>query len=605
MRIETDGIRRDADAFRFSFDGEEVTAYPGETVASALIAAGIYDLRRTREGRHRGVFCGMGVCGECRVLVDGHSRRACMEAAQSGARVERHPALLTPPPHTEEPSPPAWEELTADVLVIGAGPAGLTAARTAARAGLDVLLIDERTYPGGQYFKQPAPDFTVDEAAIDSQYIEGRTVIAEARAEGVRFQPATTVWGAFADKRIAALGADGNLMIRAERLVLSPGAYERALPVPGWTLPGVMTTGAAQTLIRAYQTAPGRRVLIAGNGPLNLQVAHELARAGHEPVAVAELADPPWRRSPWAAAVMVLASPGLAVTGLRQLMALGTRKVPIHYRHVLTRLDGDTRVRRATVARIDAGGRPIEGSERSYEVDAVAMNYGFLAQSELARALGCEFEYEEPEGVLRAIREADGKTSVPDVYIAGDGGGAGGARIALVQGELAALAMIRDLNPSHAVSRHRLRRLHRELARHRQFQKALWKVFGATYPGISLSTNETLLCRCEEVERRRLDQALSRGRCTLASLKKATRIGMGHCQGRYCAPLVSARIGQLEEGHQVRAEDFFAPRPPTKPVCIGRVAAPYGNPLIPTDINSESRPATGEFPKNGFAKPES
>ncbi|MEP6812478.1 MAG: FAD-dependent oxidoreductase, partial [Actinomycetota bacterium] len=169
-------------------------------------------------------------------------------------------------------------ELAPDVLVVGAGPAGLAAAVAAAEAGADVVLLDERPKLGGQYFKQPSDGLTFDESQLDPQYRAGRDLIARVRTLGVRVLGATQVWAAFERDEILATDAAMSYALRPRRLVLATGAYERGVPLPGWTLPGFTTTGAAQTLLRSYAVVPGRRVLVSGNGPLNVQVAAELVR---------------------------------------------------------------------------------------------------------------------------------------------------------------------------------------------------------------------------------------------------------------------------------------------------------------------------------------
>ena len=187
---------------------------------------------------------------------------------------------------------------TPDILVLGGGAGGLNAAAAAARAGAKVLLVDERPEPGGQFYKQPlAIPALAEEIAGDGQFAGGRALIAEAVAAGVEMRRGVQIWGAFEPLDLMIFDGQASRLCRPKRLIVAAGAYERALPLPGWTLPGVMTTGAAQTLLRSYRVLAGRRVLLAGNGPLNIQVALELARAGAEVLAVVELAPKP---GPWA-----------------------------------------------------------------------------------------------------------------------------------------------------------------------------------------------------------------------------------------------------------------------------------------------------------------
>ncbi len=566
MRIATPGIERVGGPFGLRFEGRAIAAWPGESIAAALIANDIADFRIATEGDRRGVYCGMGVCGECRVIVDGRVLRACMTAAEPGQDIRRATAEAEPGVAPQAAARPA---IAPDLLIVGAGPAGLSAACVAARAGLTVVVADERAQAGGQYYKQPGHGFAVEPGRIDAQFAEGRQLVAAAVDAGAEIMPGATLWAA----SVSPEGAlevhfllDGAAMVaRPRRLILAMGAYEKPWPVPGWTLPGVMTSGAAQTLLRAYQVAPGRRVLVAGNGPLNLQVARELQRAGVEVVALAEQAPAPGVAQLGAALRMARASSRLFGIGVAQLAALRLAGGRIHYGHVLTGAVGKNCVERASIARISSSGLVVPGSEQSFDVDAVCLGYGFAPQTEAARALGCAF-VTGPGGEVVAIRDQDGRSSLPNVFIAGDGGGLGGARVALAQGELAGLAASEDLGG--LLDRAGRAAARRRLASDQAFQRALWSLFAPAGPFQSTDPN-TLLCRCERVSAGRIDALIAGGETSLGGLKRAGRVGMGACQGRYCTAVLARRLpGQASDESAA-----FAPRSPFKPVPIASIVA--------------------------------
>lgn len=580
MRISSSGIERASERIEFTFEGKAIAAYPGESLAAALIAADIATFRKTRTSASRGPFCGMGVCGECRVLVNGSPVRACMEPARAGADVKIAPAFAPADGHmTEAPAANNWNEISTDVLVVGGGPAGLAAARVAAAAGLDVLVVDERRKPGGQYFKQPAEGFRIDESRVDAQFAEGMRLLRAAREAGAKIVSNATVWGAFAPDVIAAVIEGRTQLIRARRLILATGAYERAVPVPGWTTPGVMTTGAAQTFLRAYQVAPGRRILIAGNGPLNLQVAHELTRAGAEVVALVETAAAPFLSAPGAVLSMALTAPGLLAAGLRQTLGLRLQGVRMMYRHALVGVEGNDRVTRASVAKIDATGRTVAGTRQSFDVDAVCVNYGFLPQNELARALGCAFHFDPRTATFAAQRNDDGRSSLHGVFIVGDAGGMRGARVALAQGALAGAAVAADLGRGPVD----IAQWQQELRTHQRFQDALWQLFTAPPLITQLADPATLICRCEEVARGTIEDRLDRQARTFGTIKRTTRLGMGHCQGRYCSTLCADLLRE-RTGSESSADDFFAPRAPAKPVALAQLAGDAGAEPAAVDI---------------------
>lgn len=554
MRVTLPGVQRAGSGFGLLFEGRTIRAFPGETVAAALLSAGEPVLRQTASGDPRGIWCGMGVCGECTMLIDGVARRTCMTAAAPGQRVEPLPArahAAAQPAHT-------LAHHSCDLLVIGGGPAGLSAALAARAAGLSVILVDERAKPGGQYFKQPGAGMVIDAPQLDGQFAAGRVLISQVVASGAMLWPESLAWHAALDDegvQVAVTTPDGPASVRARRLVVASGAMERAWPVPGWTLPGVMTTGAAQTLLRGSANAPGRQVLIAGNGPLNLQLACELLGAGINVVGVVEQAPRPGLGKLGALANMLASHAGLAATGAAQLARLALAGVPLLFGHVVTRVTGTDRAERVAVAPATGG------AERWFDVDALCIGAGFQPQAELARALGCALA----DDGRSVVRDDSGRTSINAVFVAGDGGGLGGAVAAQAQGWLAGAAAARDLIGAlpPALARQDMM-ARRDLARARRFQRGLWQIFAPAGAAKPPATPDTLVCRCEGVTMAGIDALVAAGETDIGAIKRATRLGMGRCQGRYCAPLLADRVG---------GGDLFAPRPPFKPVTIAAIAA--------------------------------
>lgn len=565
----------------FRFEGQEIPISDGTTIAAALIRAGELSLRHTSLGGCRGLFCGMGVCNECLVAVDGRpGQRACMTQARAGMSVTRQPAR--PSLATEDPPAPRFDVARSaiaerehtresDLLVVGGGPAGLTAAALAAEQGLDVVLIDERAKLGGQYFKQPTGGAGAAGPPPDAQFAAGSTLIRRVMDAGVDVRTGVQVWGAFAADDISAIAPDGRWRYRARALLLAPGAYERGLPLPGWTLPGVMTTGAAQTLWRSYGTAPGRRILISGNGPLNMQVAAELARSGATVVCLAELARPGDPRRVLPLARMAIADPGRIREGVRYRATLARARVPVVYGSAVVRVEGVEQAESAVVMEIDDEGRPRPGTERRLEVDAVCMGFGFIPSTELARALGCRHEHSAAAGHLVTVVDERGATSQERVWVIGDGAGIRGAWHAQAQGVLAALDAARALGIAiDSSARRHERSAQAALARSRRFQSALADAFRARLPDERIATAETCLCRCEGVTRAAVERALGDAPGHVGAVKRATRAGMGPCQGRYCAPVIAAMVAR-RSGEPLGELSGFAPAPPAKPVPIGEM----------------------------------
>jgi NADPH-dependent 2,4-dienoyl-CoA reductase/sulfur reductase-like enzyme len=527
---------------KLTFDGTPVEAHEGDTIAAALARAGVAALGGRRDGSARGVFCGMGVCQECIVTVNGiASRRACMEVVADGMVVASQDyAPVLPPPSSVVARAVAVER--PQVLIVGAGPAGLAAALAASDCGAQVTLLDERAKPGGQYFKQ-----RVRGESVDDQMREGRELIAKVAASRVTLLSDATAWGAFGPREIAATVGGDERVFAPERLVLATGVYERGVPMPGWTLPGCMTTGAAQTLLRAYGVAPGRRVVVAGNGPLNFQLAAELVAAGIEVVALVEASRP--RLASLARAAY--ASPQLIAKGLGYLARLRRARVPIHYESAVVAAHGVSRVASCTLARLDV--------RTALDADAVCVGHGFLPSNEIARALGCRHTV-DADGRLCTIVDADGLTSLANVYAIGDAVALRGAQVARSQGLITGCAVARSLG--FAVPQ--VARAKRERARHLASQRALWQLFAPAVRN-QFASASTIVCRCENVTCGAVESAIASGATTLGAVKRRTRAGMGRCQARYCESIVAAML----PAGAARDERFaFAPRVPVKPVRI-------------------------------------
>ncbi len=552
-----------------TFDGTPVAARRGETIAAALTAAGVRDFRRTAGGSARGLFCGMGVCQECLVDVDGRAnRRACMTPVTGPMTIRSgspRQAIAAP-----NPDPVQTKSFTAepDILVVGAGAAGLSAAIAAAEAGCNVVVLDERPAPGGQYYKQPASIYrTPGSIDTDRQFEGGRLLIERALKAGVQIVSGAEVWGAFEPREVTALTPDGAATYRPERLIVATGAYERALPVPGWTLPGVMTTGAAQTLLRSYRTLPGKRVLIAGNGPLNMQVGAELARAGAEVVGIAEASDLSRSRI-LSLGAMALASPDLCREGMGYLAELRRQGIPLYRGAILLRVDADEDGLRATLGTWRDG---TAHAAREVTADAICMGYGFMPSNEILRLLGARHDYDSGRGQLTTRRDDLCRTTVEGVFAVGDCCGLGGARAAIEDGIIAGLtaaAEIRDAGQEHT---RLVEAAQKRRRRQRRFQKALWTFFAAPRLTTELCDPDTLICRCEEVSHGMLAGSLDDEPEDIGSLKRCTRAGMGRCQGRYCAPNLAAMIA-AQTGRPLDERSFFAPRPPIKPVTVSDIA---------------------------------
>jgi hypothetical protein len=270
---------------------------------------------------------------------------------------------------------------------------------------------------------------------------------------------------------------------------------------------------------------------------------------------------------------MLALAPDLIRDGLGYQRTLRTAGVPTLYGTALVRAEGDRRVERATVSRIDDAGRPVAGSERRFDVDAVCMGYGFLSSTELSRAAGCRHAFDARQGQLVPVTDERGRTSLDGVWAVGDGAGVAGARVARALGTLAALEVVRSLDGTPGTELLALeRRARRAHWKARRFQDALWKIYRAPRLSDQLAEDSTLLCRCESVSRGVVEAAVADQIEHVGALKRATRAGMGGCQGRYCGTIL-ADMSNRRSGGTVGEFSLFSPSAPIKPTRIGALAA--------------------------------
>ncbi len=480
-----------------SLDGRPTVAEPGETVAVALARAGRDAFATSISGEPRGPLCGMGICHECRVTIDGERHRlACLTPCAEGMRIGD-----TLPPM----APRARLVESCEVLVIGGGPAGLAAASAAHQAGADVLLLDEQPALGGAIGKRPDP------ASI-----------------GFRVRSATRVVAALPGALLAE-DERSALQVRYRRLILATGARELFLPIPGWTLPGAMGAGALQLLAKGGWPVAGKRVLLGGTGPLLLAAAAGLKQRGARVIGVAELA-PRARINRFALGLW--RQPGKLAQAARLSFALAG--VPLWTGSFVRRIDGEGKVASATVS--------VRGKERTLACDLVGTGFGLVPNLELPALLGCATD----EGRVRVDELC--RTSVNEVFCAGEGTQIGGADKSIIEGRIAGLCAAGREGDARRLLPRRRRAL--------DFAHELERCYPAPARWDHLQ-DDTIVCRCEDVRWGALRDAAD-----FRSARLHTRVGMGACQGRVCG----AALAILKGFSRTEA------RPPASPARLETLA---------------------------------
>lgn len=474
-------------------------------------------------------------------------------------------------------SAPGRQSAGFDLIIIGAGPAGVSAALTAAEQGLRVVVIDEQHDLGGQIFRQPPAAFQgPPNSAFESNPFGKPMLDAARRSSQVQWRFGTTAWGVFRTTahpgvRVAISRDDGAALIDGAALLIATGAYDLPVAFPGWTLPGVMSAGGVQTLMKSQFLRPGQRFVLAGSHPLLLLVADLLLKSGAQVAEVAFARPAPgladmlshWRALPGHFAPLKEAA--------RALLNLRRQRVPIRFGTLITRAEGEQQVQRVTLSRVTPMWEPVAGSERSLEADTLVVGYGLLASSELARQAGCAMQWKPAEGGWTVVHDEQMRTSQSRIFVAGEPAGVGGAELAAIEGRIAALQATLDLcGPGSASLTSRLRQAQRARQRALHFGKAVQRFFEPRLDALArLATPDTTLCRCEEVTAGAIHAFLADNphACDVNSVKLACRSGMGYCQGRYCQHGVAQLLAQTR-GKDVAELGAFTARAPVKPVTV-------------------------------------
>lgn len=462
---------------------------------------------------------------------------------------------------------------TFDLAIIGAGPAGLEAALSASATGVSTVVVDSFPQAGGQYYKSLPSAFKP--LKISRQEMEGFRLAEKLKGSAVERVFNALVWGIFEEETrdgwtVCMDGPDAPKRLRARNLILAGGAYDTSAAFPGWTLPGVMTCGAALILLKNQCLAPFHRVLVTGSGPLLLSVGAHLIDAGVQVACICE--------ANRIKADAVLYAPtalkewGHLEEGARYLTRLVRTATPYKMGWSVTEVRGQERVEEAVIARLGKGGVPVPGTSKTLEVDGVICGYGLTPNDGLARMIGCRFKYNAERREWVAWRDDMMQTSIPGIYLVGDGAEINGADNARLEGQIAGIAVaVSTGRLSEEGASRILTAVKPRLAQSRRYGRMLAEVFPVKPSLISLANDDTLICRCEEVKLREIKAAIAAGARTVGEVKMITRVGMGNCQGRMCERLVAwAVLQQLAgQGMSPEAAGMFTKRPPLHPLPMG------------------------------------
>ncbi len=448
-----------------------------------------------------------------------------------------------------------------DVAIVGAGPAGLAAAAVAARAGLSTVVFDENLGVGGQIYRAITSTPVADRAILGADYWAGTALVEEAKASGALIVNGATVWSLNPSREIGVSMEGAARTIDARRVIIATGALERPFPIPGWTMPGVMSAGGAQTLLKAHGMLPEGHTVIAGCGPLLWLLAAQILRAGGKIDAILDTQSRGnWQRA-WPHALNFMVSPyfrkGLSL--VREVKR-AVKVIRVDWLEAV----GDDKVREVAFGR--AGGR-----EHRLPVDQLLLYHGVVPNLNLALAAGIAPAWDERQYCWVTAVDARGDSLVDGIAVAGDGEGIGGATAAAERGRLAALAAVKALKPGALSSLPKEDDVRRKLRREERGRAFLDTLF-LPGPQFRRPLGDTIICRCEEVTAQQVRDTTTLGCQGPNQMKAFLRCGMGPCQGRMCGLTVTELIAEVR-GVAPAEVGYYRLRPPVKPITLAELAS--------------------------------
>lgn len=439
------------------------------------------------------------------------------------------------------------------VVIVGAGPAGISAARTLLDHGIKPCLVDENLRGGGQIYRRQPANFQRSAKQLygfEASKAEAVHRTLDELAPLIDYRPETLVWNA-EDGRLDMLNNGRAESVEYAQIIVATGATDRILPVPGWTLPGVYSLGAAQIALKYQGCAIGERVAFCGSGPLLYLVAYQYAKAGAKVVAVLDSA--PFSAQ-CRALPALLGQPATLAKGMYYRAWLTAHGIPVHQGATLKHIEGEQRV------------TAIRWGEHTVACDAVAFAHALRSETQLADLLGCEFSWNSLNRAWLPQRDVAGRSSIAGVYLAGDGAGIMGADAAHMAGERAALAVLADSRI--AIDQRRAAELERQLASIERFRHGLETAFPFPLQWAAQAPDALIVCRCEEVSAGDVRAVVDEGHWEINRVKAHCRVGMGRCQGRMCG-LAAAEIIAERSGRGIEATGRLRGQAPIKPLPFG------------------------------------
>jgi NADPH-dependent 2,4-dienoyl-CoA reductase/sulfur reductase-like enzyme len=461
-------------------------------------------------------------------------------------------------------------EFVVNFLIIGAGPAGMSAAIEIAARGERVVLFDDALFPGGPVFRHDEKNFK-DNRPPGREKLRRKKLFEEfnALADLIDVKYSTTVLGIWKNNEVLYTSAGKSGIIHPRQIIIATGAYERPMPFPGWTLPGVMTAGGAKTFINSMHVRPGIRALISGTGPMLINVANRVHETGVEVIAVLEAGNPEYYTPAFIETWKETEFVKDIVSDIDELKKNG---IPLIQNHGIFEAQGQAEVTGVLYGPLNKEDwSPIKENAITDDADLVILGYGFIPDSSLSSLAGCAHSFKDGIGWC-VDRDHYMQTSVPGIFSVGDCAEIGGMIIAENEGRIAGIKALENMDLINAKdTQESLEKPLSEMLIFNKNRKILNDSMSARKGLLHLMRDETLVCRCEEVNLSSLKNAIEKGARDLQAVKLYTRLGMGPCQGRNCA---SSAGRYMCQNHQITPEEVgrINLRPPIRSVTLGALA---------------------------------
>ncbi|WP_244957572.1 FAD-dependent oxidoreductase [Alicycliphilus denitrificans] len=464
-------------------------------------------------------------------------------------------------------------EFTHDLVIIGAGPAGMSAAVAAAACGLRAVVLDEQPRPGGQIYRNVTVAAPTVANLLGPDYRHGAVLAQRFAASGVEVHHDTFVWDMAQDLTVTAQTSGKSFHVRAPQLLMASGAMERPSPLPGWTLPGVLNAGAAQIALKTAAQVPQGRVVLVGGGPLLLLVACQLLQAGTRIAGIVETSPASNRARAIRHVLGALGAPALLAKGLRMLWRLRRAGVPIFKEATDLRIEGvegaaDTDGNQ----RVKAVSFTAGGTGYRLEADVALLHHGVVPNTQASRLLRVDHVWSDAQLAWQPQVDVWGQTSLEGFRIAGDGAAIAGALAAEASGAIAAIGAALALGRLDAERAQQMAAPWRNrLARQTSIRPFLDALYRPPEWLIDCD-DDTVVCRCEEVTAGRVREMARLGCEGPNQTKFFSRCGMGPCQGRMCGITVTQILAQALNRPPAQVGAYRI-RAPLKPVSLGSLAA--------------------------------